>query len=240
MSNKDIFIKAQNIVIDFPLYESDRSFKKSFFKSITGGVIAKDVKSRLSVKAIDSVNISINAGDRVGLYGHNGSGKTTLLRALTGAFAPSSGFLEVRGSVSSLLDVSMGMDGDATGWENITIRGILMGLSHQEIKDKIEKIGEFTGLGSFLNMPIRTYSSGMHIRLAFAISTIIETDIILLDEWLSVGDSDFQSQAEIRLNQLIEVSPILVLASHSKSLLHSLCNRIIVMEHGRIVDDYKL
>lgn len=237
MNTSKILINAKEISLDFPTYTADRSLKRSIIQSATGGVIARDSKSHIAVKALDSLTFDIQPGDRVGLYGHNGSGKTTLLRALTGAYAPTNGLLEVRGKVASLLDISMGMEGDATGWENILLRGMMMGLSHQKINSRIDEIAEFSGLGSYLDMPLRTYSSGMQVRLAFSVSTIIESDILLLDEWLSVGDDDFQIKATKRLHELIEESAIMVIASHSKELLLNVCNRIFEMNHGKIISD---
>lgn len=183
------------------------------------------------------MSFEIQAGERIGLYGHNGSGKTTLLRVLTGAYAPTGGYLEVKGRVASLLDISMGMDGDATGWENIILRGLMMGLRPEDIRSRIDEIGSFSELGPYLDMPLRTYSSGMQVRLAFSVSTIIDADILLLDEWLSVGDEEFQKKASDRLHELINKSSIMVIASHSKSLLKQVCTRIFVMEHGKIVTE---
>lgn len=236
---KQISISARGLTVDFPTYTADRSLKRSILKATTGGKIASDSKSHIAVRALDGLSFEIKAGDRVGLYGHNGSGKTTLLRVLTGAYAPTAGYLEVRGRVASLLDISMGMDGDATGWENIILRGLMMGLSPEEIRERMEEIGQFSGLGDYLNMPLRTYSSGMQIRLAFSVSTIINADILLLDEWLSVGDADFQHKASQRLHELIEKSSIMVIASHSKEMLNDICTRIFTLEHGRVVEESK-
>lgn len=232
-----IHIKSRDLVVDFPTYTADRSLKRSIIKSSTGGALASDSRSKVAVRALQSLNFDINSGDRVGLYGHNGCGKTTLLRVLTGAYAPTKGYLEVRGRVASLLDISMGMEGDATGWENIFLRGLMMGMEPDEIKACMQEIGEFTELGSYLNMPLRTYSSGMQVRLAFAVSTVIAADILLLDEWLSVGDDNFQKKATSRLNELVEKSAIMVIASHSKELLMGTCNRIFRMQAGVIIEE---
>jgi lipopolysaccharide transport system ATP-binding protein len=236
-SNDSIWIKSRNLSVDFPTYAADRSLKRSVIKASTGGALASDSRSRIEVHALKNLNFDIRKGDRVGLYGHNGSGKTTLLRVLTGAYAPTGGYLEVRGRVASLLDISMGMEGDATGWENIFMRGLMMGMQPDEIRDCMQEIGEFTELGSYLDMPLRTYSSGMQIRLAFAVSTVVEADILLLDEWLSVGDDDFQKKAAFRLQELIDRSGIMVIASHSKDLLKTTCNRVFHMQSGRIMED---
>lgn len=234
---KTAYITASNLSVDFPTYTADRSLKRSILQATTGGRMATDSKSHIAVRALDELSFKIQPGDRVGLYGHNGSGKTTLLRVLTGAYAPTSGNLEVCGRVASLLDISMGMEGDATGWENILLRGLMMGMRPSEIRDRMQEIGDFSGLGGYLNMPLRTYSSGMQVRLAFSVSTVINADILLLDEWLSVGDQDFQIKAAERLHEMINNSSIMVLASHSTKLLKDVCTRIFKMEHGRLVEE---
>jgi lipopolysaccharide transport system ATP-binding protein len=185
------------------------------------------------VKALSDLSFEFSRGDRVGLVGHNGSGKTTLLRVLSGIYEPVRGRLEVSGRVSSLLDLSLGMDHEATGLENIVLRGVLMGLSPSTIETKVDEIAEFSELGDYLSMPIRTYSSGMLLRLAFAVSTCVASEILLLDEWLSVGDAAFRDKAERRLLEMIESSSIVVLASHDENLIKRFCSRVLRLEHGR-------
>jgi lipopolysaccharide transport system ATP-binding protein len=162
--------------------------------------------------------------------GPNGAGKSTLLRTLAGVYLPTSGTIEVKGRVASLIDLSLGMDVEATGYENIRMRGIMMGLSLKQIRSMEEEIADFSGLGDFLHLPIRTYSTGMHMRLGFAVSTAINADIILMDEWLSVGDSDFLIKAEKRLHDYIQKSSILVIASHSEDLISKLTNQTLRLE----------
>jgi lipopolysaccharide transport system ATP-binding protein len=230
-----VLIKACNLTVDFPTYAADRSLKRTVLKAATGGKLTRDSQSRIAVRALDSLSFEICPGDRIGLFGHNGSGKTTLLRVLTGAYAPTNGYLEVRGRVASFLDISMGMNGDATGWENIYLRGLMMGMSIENIRAKIDEIGEFSGLGEFLDMPLRTYSSGMQVRLAFSVSTAVNADILMFDEWLSVGDDDFQKKATLRLHKIISETSIMILASHSHQLLKEVCTKIFHMEGGRII-----
>ena len=189
------------------------------------------------VTALNQLNFSFGDGDRIGLVGHNGSGKTTLLRVLSGIYSPTRGSLKLKGRVASLLDVSSGVDPDATGFENIYLRGIMNGFKPSRIKDKIDEIADFTELGEYLNLPVRTYSSGMMLRLTFAISTSIEADILIMDEWLSVGDADFQSKAAERLKRLVDNASILIIASHSHELIQNVCNRLISLEHGHIMAD---
>jgi lipopolysaccharide transport system ATP-binding protein len=227
-------IHADRIVVEFPMYSiGHRSIKHQLLQSATGGRIGR--RGDLTVvRALDEVSFYLGPGDRLGLWGHNGSGKTTLLRAIAGVYPPVSGRLEVVGRIASLIDLNLGMDGDASGIENIRMRGVLLGLSRREADRLLDDVAEFTELGEFLSMPVRTYSSGMHMRLGFAISTAVDADIVLMDEWLSVGDAEFQKRAQDRLANFLARSKILVLASHSEPLLKDLCNRIIRLEHGRI------
>lgn len=229
---------AKDLTVEFPIYEnSHRSLKKKVINMSTGGRIGHDAGKHQVVRALDELNFTIKEGDRVGLVGHNGSGKTTLLRVLTGVYAPVSGVLKSKGRIASLLDVSMGLDPDATGFENILIKGLMDGLELDVIRKKIDEIADFTELGDYLNLPVKTYSSGMMLRLAFSISTSVEADIIIMDEWLSVGDEAFNQKASERLTELIDKSSILVVASHDPALINKVCNRKIHMEHGRIISD---
>ncbi|NMP27986.1 ABC transporter ATP-binding protein [Rahnella sp. SAP-1] len=231
-------IAAKNLTVEFPIYEnSHRSFKKSILNLSTGGRIGKDAGKHPIVRALDNLNFDFKEGERVGLVGHNGSGKTTLLRVLAGVYAPVKGTLTSRGRIASLLDVSMGLDPDATGFENIYLRGIMDGLRPSVIKSKIDEIADFTELGEYLNLPVRIYSSGMMLRLAFAISTSVDADIIIMDEWLSVGDEAFKDKAKERLTRLIEKAYLVVLATHDPVLINKVCTRKLHMEHGVIISD---
>lgn len=232
------YIHADQISIDFPIYNSSgRSMKNAVLRATTGGRIAHDAGNHTYIRSLDDVSFQIKAGERVGLVGHNGSGKTTLLRALSGVYAPTGGRLRVDGRVASLLDISLGMDPDATGYENILMRGIIMGMEPKKMLAKVDEIAEFTDLGEYLNMPLRSYSSGMQMRLAFAVSTCVEAEVLLMDEWISVGDAGFQEKAAERLNNLIKTTPILVIATHSPELVSKVCNRKIELQHGRLVSD---
>jgi len=186
------------------------------------------------VRALDGISFELKEGDRLGLTGHNGSGKSTLLRVLAGVYEPTGGSLSVQGRIASLLDISIGMDPEASGLENIFLRGVLLGLSKADIQKKTEEIIDFSGLGDFIDLPIRTYSSGMSMRLAFSIATSVEADILLMDEWLSVGDADFVKKAEDRLKALVNKTPILVMASHSPEILKEVCSRVMRLEKGKI------
>lgn len=238
MTLMNALISALNVTVEFPIYEnSHRSLKKKVLNLTTGGKIGSDAGRHPIVRALDALSFEFSHGDRVGLTGHNGSGKTTLLRVLSGVYAPVKGSLVVKGKIASLLDVSMGLDPDATGFENIYLRGIMDGLKPAVIRDRIDEIADFTDLGEYLNLPVRTYSSGMMLRLAFAISTSIEADILIMDEWLSVGDAEFSAKAAARLDKLVGNAAILVIASHDPNLIERVCTRRLHLEHGRIVSD---
>jgi lipopolysaccharide transport system ATP-binding protein len=232
------FIQATAATLDYPVYNStSRSMKNVVLQATTGGRIAHEAGKKTFVRSLDSLSFSIRSGERVGLMGHNGSGKSTLLRALAGVYVPTYGKLEVQGKVVSLLDINLGLDVDATGYENIMLRGIVMGMTPAEVRAKTDEIAEFTDLGEYLDMPLRSYSSGMQMRLAFTISTCIQADVLLMDEWLAVGDAEFQGKAAKRLSELVSRSAILVIASHSVELVNSVCTRLIELSHGRIVSD---
>ncbi len=236
MARVSVSISAEDLSVVFHIYNSPhRSFKKKLLNLTTGGRISSEASGEVSVRALDGISFKVSEGDRLGLSGHNGSGKSTLLRVLAGVYEPTSGKLEVRGRIASLLDISIGMDGESSGIENIYLRGILLGLSKKEVQRKIDEIVDFSELGNFIDLPIRTYSSGMWMRLAFSIATSIDADILLMDEWLSVGDTDFVKKAEDRLRLIVKKTPIIVIASHSLEVLNEVCNRRINLEGGRIV-----
>jgi lipopolysaccharide transport system ATP-binding protein len=230
-------IQAQNLVVEFPIYSftGHRSFKKSILNLATGGILAKDAANRVVVRALDNLNFEFAEGDRVGLIGNNGSGKSTLLQVLAGIYEPVSGQLKVDGRITSMLGISLGMDAEVTGVENIYLRGQLMGLSRRQIDTMVDDIADFAGIGDFLNLPLRTYSSGMAMRLAFAVATSVDADIILMDEWLSVGDAEFVNKAKAKLTQMLGKARLVVIASHNHAMIKDQCNIILTLEHGRIV-----
>jgi lipopolysaccharide transport system ATP-binding protein len=228
-------INFQNVSIDFPIYNANgRSLKKRLVQVATGGQLGADEQGRVVVRALEGLTFSLDDGDRVGLVGHNGAGKSTLLRLISGVYCPSAGVTDVAGEVGSLIDISLGIDPEATGRENIFLRGGLLGMSKAQINEKLADIIEFSELGEFIHMPVRTYSTGMHLRLAFAVSTVVRPQILLMDEWLSVGDEGFKEKAEMRLSELVQATNILVLATHSQQLIMATCNKAIWLEHGKI------
>ena len=226
-------VRCTDLTLRFPVYGVDaKSLKKRLAAVTVGGRLAGSA-GVTEVTALSKVNLHLRPGDRLGLVGHNGSGKTTLLRALSGAYEPDGGWVEVGGRVSSLLDLSLGLDETATGLENIRLRCRLSGLSSREIRTRMEEIALFSGLESFLALPVKTYSAGMRARLAFAAATAVEADVLLMDEWIAVGDSGFRQLAHRRLLGLMERAGILVLASHDTALLQRYCNKVMRLDAGR-------
>ena len=231
-------IEFDNVCVDFPIFNANsRSLKKRLMQVATGGQLGSDQQGRVVVRAIEGASFSFKDGDRVGLLGHNGAGKSTLLRLLSGVYEPSSGSVGIHGEIGSLIDISLGIDPEATGRENIYVRGGLLGMRRSEVTARMDGIIEFSELGDFIDMPLRTYSSGMSLRLAFAVSTIVRPEILLMDEWLSVGDEGFKHKAEARMSELVQSTNILVIASHSRDMILKTCNRVICLEHGKIKMD---
>lgn len=230
-------IELKNVGVNFVLYEtSARSLKKTAFRTAVGGFISnKEDSSKTTIRALQDISLTLNEGDRLALIGPNGAGKTTLLRVLAGIYYPTFGSASIQGQCVPLFDISLGLDDEATGYENILLRGLVMGLDRKEIEKRIEEISEFSGLGDFLHLPVRTYSSGMTLRLLFSIATSVNSDILLMDEWIAVGDADFIERANKRLHGVVNRSKILVFASHNPDYLKAVCNRAVLLEAGRIV-----
>lgn len=229
-------IVAQNIVVEFPIYGGkSRSLKNTFIRAATGGLLARDAADRVVIRALDNLSFDFREGDRVGITGHNGSGKSTLLRAIAGAYEPVSGTINVTGKIAPMLSITLGMDTESTGYENIFLRATIMGLKPSETESLVDGICAFSELGDYIHMPLRTYSSGMAMRLAFAISTSVPADIVLMDEWMSVGDAEFSQKAQDRLKGMLDRAKILVLASHDDRLIRRNCNKIMHLDHGAII-----
>lgn len=228
-------ISISSLAVDFPVYGANsRSLKKRIFSQITGGRVVAGEHREVTVRALDGVSVEISDGDRVGLVGRNGAGKSTLLRVLAGLYAPTGGEVTVAGSVGALLSSRAGMDPESTGIENIFLRGHILGLGSAEIRALIPDIAEFTELGSYLELPMRTYSDGMSARLAFAISTTIRPDILLVDESIGAGDDRFMDKIERRLEEFMSAPRIVVLATHNKGLLDRFTNRRLRLDAGRL------
>lgn len=232
----DVLIKARDLTVDFPIYEANaRSFKSVMLRTATGGILSRE-SGRVMIRALDHLNFDIHEGDRIGLVGHNGSGKSTLLRVIAGVYEPVGGSVEVHGRIASMLNIWLGMNLDASGLENVYLRARVLGMRTREIEQVVDEICEFAELGDFIHMPLRTYSSGMQMRLAFAISTCVAADIVLMDEWLSVGDADFATKAQERLKKLLGRTKVLIVASHNESMISNSCNKILRLEHGKITE----
>jgi len=230
-------IYAQNLTVDFPIYgmTDNRSFKKSLINIATGGVLAQDAGRNVIVRALDDLSFVFKSGDRIGLTGNNGSGKSTLLQVLAGIYEPTGGKLQVNGRISSMLGITLGMDNESSGYNNIFLRGRIMGLDKEQIEQMVGGIVDFAGIGDFIHLPLRTYSTGMLMRLAFAVATSVDADIILMDEWLSVGDADFLGKAKDRLKNMVEKASLVVIASHDHNLINDQCNVVMNLQQGKII-----
>ena len=230
-----VSLRLESVTVDFPVYNaSTRSLKNRLLHHGTGGRIGRDSRNHLCVRALEDVSLAFKHGDRVGLVGLNGSGKTTLLRVLAGAYEPARGRMRRRGRTASLLNVSLGIDPEATGYENIMTRGLFLGLMPEQVRERMDEIAAFTELGDYLAMPVHTYSVGMRLRLAFAVCTCFEPEILLMDEWLSVGDRAFIEKAKRRLEEFVNRAGILVLASQNSVLLERICTTAVMLDAGKV------
>lgn len=226
-------IDLDHVSLDYPIYDARaRSLKNAVLRSVGGKI--SGAEGALKVNALRDVSLKLRDGDRLGLIGRNGAGKSTLLKVLSGIYPPTSGRVRIEGTLSSLTDVSMGMTMDATGYENIRTLGILLGLKRPEIEAMIPDIEEFTGLGEFLNLPIRSYSTGMLVRLCFAITTAIRPEILIMDEMIGAGDMAFSAKAQERVASYVSDAAILVLASHAPGSLAAFCTTGLYLDQGRI------
>ena len=228
-----VSIDVWNASVDFPIFDAKtRSFKKIVLGK-AGGKIGTDQKVPI-IEALHDINLSLKDGDRVGLVGHNGAGKSTLLRLLAGIYEPTKGYARTVGKVAPVFDLGVGMDPEITGYENILIRGLFLGMSRKEMAKRVDDIAEFTELGNYLSMPLRTYSSGMRVRLALGIVTSIEPELLILDEGIGAVDAAFMDKARDRLKELVKRSGLLVFANHSDELLMELCTSAIWIDHGEM------
>ncbi|WP_158850705.1 galactan export ABC transporter ATP-binding subunit Wzt/RfbE [Saccharothrix deserti] len=228
-----VSIDVWNASVDFPIFDAkSRSLKKLALGKV-GGKIGSEGRVPI-IEALHDINISLRHGDRVGLVGHNGAGKSTLLRLLAGIYEPTRGSSRIVGKVAPVFDLGVGMDPEISGYENIMIRGLFLGMSRKEMEKRVDDIAEFTELGDYLSMPLRTYSTGMRVRLALGVVTSIDPEILLLDEGIGAVDAAFLEKARDRLNDLVKRSGILVFASHSDDFLVELCSTAIWMDEGQV------
>jgi len=227
-------VEVENVSLNYPIYGSDaRSFKITLLNKATGGRLAKDVKN-ITVEALRNISFKLEPGDRLALLGHNGAGKSTLLKVLAGIYTPTAGFVNVEGRMNCLFDIMMGMDQELNAYENIELRGLILGLSKSEIQRITPQVEEFAELGDFFKMPIKSYSSGMKVRLAFGIITHIYSEILLIDEIVGVGDASFIEKAKAQIKKLICQSKFLVLSSHDIHIVKEFCNKALWLEKGKI------
>ncbi len=201
------------------------------------GRLGEDRKHRLVVEALRDISFSLRTGDRLGFVGSNGAGKTTLLRTMAGIYEPVSGRIDVKGDVTALLDAGQGMNFELTGRENIRLRGLFNGLNATQIEELQSDVAEFAELAQFLELPVRTYSSGMVVRLGFALATAIKPQILLMDEWIMAGDASFMDKAKYRVETMVRGAEILVISTHSADVILQWCNRVIWMDAGQIKAD---
>jgi ABC-type polysaccharide/polyol phosphate transport system ATPase subunit len=230
-------IRFDNVTLQYPIYSSQSmSLRKKLVHISTGGKLSQDAKHVTTVTALNQVSFELQDGDAIGLVGHNGAGKTTLLRAMAGIYKPTFGHVSIEGSVSTIIEIGAGMDPELSGYENIFRMGLLLGSSMASMEEKIGDIERFTELGDFLKIPVHTYSSGMTMRLMFAVATSVRPEILLIDEMFGTGDAAFQEKAKHRMMQLIDSAKIFVFASHDPDLIKRFCKRVFRLEHGGMTE----
>jgi len=234
-SSSQAIISLDRVGVSFPVYHGgSRSLKKAILARSSAGRIARDANDRVTIDALRDVTLSLRTGDRLALIGANGAGKTTLLRVMAGVYEPVTGTVEIRGRISPMFDIGLGIDVELSGYDNIRLRGLLLGLSSQDIEGRLSEIAEFTELGDYLDMPMRTYSSGMMLRLTFAVATCYEPEILLIDEWILAGDAHFIAKAQRRIDFFVDKASVLVLASHNLEICRRWCNRGLWMAQGQV------
>ena len=228
-------VSLDQVMISFPVYHGgSRSLKKRVLFRGSAGRIGRDASDQVVIEALRDVSFSLVAGDRVALIGANGAGKTTLLRTIAGIYEPVQGQVVTRGRISPMFDINLGIDTDLSGFDNIRLRALLLGLTPAEIERRLPEIVEFTELGDYLDMPVRTYSSGMILRLSFAVATCFEPEILLMDEWILAGDAHFMTKAEARVRSFIERASVMVLASHNLELCSRWCTSGVWLDQGSV------
>jgi lipopolysaccharide transport system ATP-binding protein len=229
-------IKLRGVTLDFPVYSvRAKSLRHAIVSAAVGGSLLRNASDMTFVRAVSNLNLELREGDRLALVGHNGSGKSSLLKLLAGVYEPTAGSLEVAGRVSSMLSLSIGLDHEATGRQNIKNLAMMQMVPSREIARRMSSIIEFSELGTFIDMPFKTYSAGMMARLTFAVGTAISGDILILDEWLSAGDENFQQKANARMTAVASEAKIMVLATHNRQMVLNVCNKVLELESGRCV-----
>jgi ABC-type polysaccharide/polyol phosphate transport system ATPase subunit len=232
---EDVELTLENVSVSFPIYHgSSRSLKKRLLFRGSGGQLARDANHRITVEALRNVSLKFAAGDRVALVGANGAGKTTLLRVMAGIYEPEAGSVTSRGMISPMFDMGLGIDSDISGYDNVRLRGLVLGLDAREIEERMADIVDFTELGDYLDLPVRTYSAGMISRLTFAVTTCFAPEILLMDEWIMAGDAGFLAKAQRRVEAFFKKTSIMVLASHNNEICRQWCNKAVWMHRGQV------
>ncbi len=227
-------IELMGVSLSYPIYSiKAQSLRNAVFNLAVGGKLMKDGRDVLYVHALDNVNFALNTGDRMGIVGHNGAGKTTLLKVLAGVYEPTKGRIDVHGRISSMVNIGLGVDGALTGRENIVTMGRRRGFTTKQILERMPAMIEFSELGQYIDLPMKTYSAGMQARLVFAVATSFDPDILLLDEWIGAGDAGFVDKAAAKMNDILAQSRVMVLATHSFDLIKKTCNKLLVLEGGK-------
>ncbi|MEY4769236.1 MAG: hypothetical protein RL637_1875 [Pseudomonadota bacterium] len=225
------------VTLSYPIYHTrSMSLRNQFVRIATGGIIEKEAGHTTMVTALNQVSFQLKDGDAVGLIGHNGAGKSSLLRTMAGIYQPEKGRIIRQGKIATVFEIGAGLEPELSGYENIFNLGMMLGLSYQQTRELIPDIETFTELGDFLQLPVRTYSSGMTMRLMFAVATAITPEILLIDEMFATGDASFQEKSRLRIQKLISAAKIFVLASHDPELIKKYCNRIFHLEHGYLTE----
>ena len=227
-------VSVKNLCLEFPIFNAQRANVRNAIVNAVGGILKKPQGSLQMVRALNNVTFTASQGDRIGLIGHNGSGKSTLLRVLAGIYPITSGTLNMRGSISTLFGTAIGRNEEMTGNENLFLSSLIFTGNYRRTKENMEELRRFTELGDYLDLPIRTYSEGMKVRLGFAVATNITPDILLIDEVCGAGDKDFAEKSSQRIHRLIETSNTLFLASHSDALIKKFCNKALWLEKGDV------
>ncbi len=225
-------IELNDVSVTFNVHQQKRV---SFKEYLVRGLFRRSVNPTLRVRALEGLNLSARDGDRIGVIGHNGAGKSTLLKTLAGVYTPTTGTREVDGKICSLFDITLGFEFEASGWDNILYRSYLQGETPDSVRGKVDEIAAFSELGDFLNIAVRNYSAGMMMRLAFAIATAIDPEVLLVDEVLAVGDHAFQAKAKARMRELMNTSRVMVIVAHDLDVIEDMCTSVMWMEHGRMV-----
>lgn len=229
------YIRASSASLSFPILDgSSRSFTNALLNAAKLGRYESNLRKN-EVIALNDLNFEFGAGTRLGIVGHNGAGKSTLLRMIAGIYQPTAGTYESAGRIASFIDIALGVMPDATGRENILTRALLWGMTRAEISEKFDAIVEFSELGRYIDLPVRTYSSGMQMRLAFSVAIFVDAEILLMDEWLSVGDQDFKEKAQAMLKAKVAKSELFVIATHSRDSLARLTDTVLQLEGGTVI-----